>query len=132
MASIAVPGIFNPHITEDKRLLVDGGIINPIPISVLSEEGVNRIIAVNSIPSPEDAPDTDKPKDNILDIIVNSMYSMEYRIGKYASAQADVYMHPILKGADWYEFYKAKELIRLGQKEARKMLPKIKKLVRRS
>ena len=68
-ASIAIPGVFNPHVTKDGMLLVDGGIVNPVPISVLSKAGVKRIIAVNSMPSPEDAAKTATKKQTLLDII---------------------------------------------------------------
>jgi hypothetical protein len=57
---------------------------------------------------------------------------MEYRIAKYACREADVYIHPILRGAAWYEFYRAKEFIKLGKREARKALPKIRALIKRS
>ena len=132
MASIAIPGVFNPHVTKDKRLLVDGGIVNPVPISVLSRAVIKRMIAVNSMPSPEDVVKTATKKQTLLDIIVNSMNSMEYRIAKYACREADVYIHPILRGAAWYEFYRAKEFIKLGKREARKALPKIRSLIKRS
>ncbi|MCK4463676.1 MAG: patatin-like phospholipase family protein [Candidatus Omnitrophica bacterium] len=130
MASIAIPGVFNPYVTKDKRLLVDGGIVNPVPISVLSKTGIKRIIAVNSMPSPEDVVKTATKKQTLLDIIVNSMNSMEYRIAKYACREADVYIHPILRGAAWYEFYRAKEFIELGKRETRKALPEIRKLIK--
>ena len=130
MASIAIPGVFNPYVTEDGRLLVDGGIVNPVPISVLSKSGVKRIIAVNTMPSPEDIVNVAAKKQTILDILVNSLYSMEYRIAKYACQEADVYLHPILKNAAWYEFYRAKEFIKVGVEEAKKALPKIRALVK--
>ena len=102
----------------------------PVPINVLSKEGVKRIIAVNTMPSPEDVMKLAARKYTIVDMVVNSFYSMEYRIGKYASQEADVYLHPILKGSDWYEFYRGKEFAACGRKEARKKLPEIQKLAR--
>ncbi|NQT21899.1 MAG: patatin-like phospholipase family protein [Candidatus Omnitrophica bacterium] len=130
MASIAIPGVFNPHIIGKNRLLVDGGIVNPLPISVLTRSGIKRIIAVNSIPSPEDGVNVAKSY-NIIDIMVNSLYSMEYKLAKYASREADVYIHPILKDASWYEFYKADEFIKLGKKKTREALPEIKSVIGR-
>lgn len=48
--SIAVPGIFVPvRIGEDAY--VDGGIVDPLPVDVLQEMGVRKIIAVNAMPS---------------------------------------------------------------------------------
>jgi NTE family protein len=45
-ASIAFPGIFNPARIED-RWLVDGGLCNPVPVSVCRAMGAQVIIAVN-------------------------------------------------------------------------------------
>jgi len=45
-SSISVPGIFTPVI-KGKMLLVDGGLVNPVPVSVLKEMGAEFIIAVD-------------------------------------------------------------------------------------
>jgi len=132
MASISIPGVFNPVISDKGEVLVDGGIITPLPINVLIREGIKRVIAVHSIPSPEDARAAVPGAQNIFDILVNSIYAMEYTIGKFASQEADVYMHPIPDGAQWYEFYRAREFIRFGQQYARQNLGKVRKLIRKT
>ncbi len=45
-ASIAVPGLFKPKRIQD-HLLVDGGLINLIPVQVLKDRGADFIIGVN-------------------------------------------------------------------------------------
>lgn len=45
-ASIALPGLFTPA-RDDDRWLVDGGLVNPVPISLCRALGAERIIAVN-------------------------------------------------------------------------------------
>ncbi len=45
-ASISIPGIFVPH-RAGRRLLVDGALRNPVPISALSSLDVDMSIAVN-------------------------------------------------------------------------------------
>lgn len=52
-SSIAIPGVFKPTIV-DSNLIIDGGIIEPVPIQTLVEAGVRKIIAVNVLPSPQD------------------------------------------------------------------------------
>lgn len=54
MASIAIPGIFAPT-TINGDLIIDGGIVEPVPIGTLVRMGVKKIIAVNVLPSPENA-----------------------------------------------------------------------------
>jgi NTE family protein len=45
-ASIAVPGVFSP-VTIDDRLLVDGGLVNPIPMAPTLNDATDITIAVN-------------------------------------------------------------------------------------
>jgi NTE family protein len=45
-ASISVPGIFTP-VRSNGRILVDGGLTNPVPVSVLHAMGADFIIAVD-------------------------------------------------------------------------------------
>jgi len=45
-ASISVPGIFTP-VRSNGRILVDGGLINPVPVSVVRSMGADLIIAVD-------------------------------------------------------------------------------------
>lgn len=45
-ASISVPGIFTP-MRYDGRILVDGGLVNPVPVSVARVMGANIVIAVD-------------------------------------------------------------------------------------
>ncbi len=52
-ASISIPGIFRPFSYRGEHL-IDGGVIDPLPVSVLSRMGVKKIIAVNVLSSPKD------------------------------------------------------------------------------
>lgn len=45
-ASIALPGLFAP-VWHDGRLLVDGGLVNPVPVSLLRAMGADILIAVD-------------------------------------------------------------------------------------
>lgn len=45
-ASIALPGLF-PAIRNNNRWLVDGGLVNPVPVSVCRALGADIVIAVN-------------------------------------------------------------------------------------
>lgn len=68
-ASISVPGIFTP-VRSNGRVLVDGGLTNPVPVSVARAMGADIVIAVDlnheivagknlkplvSVPNPSDA-----------------------------------------------------------------------------
>ena len=45
-ASISIPGIFTP-VSKDNMTLVDGGLVNPVPVSVVREMGADFVIAVD-------------------------------------------------------------------------------------
>ncbi|MGD9874468.1 MAG: patatin-like phospholipase family protein [Kiritimatiellia bacterium] len=45
-ASISFPGIFTP-VKIENRLLVDGGMVNPVPVSAVREMGADFVIAVD-------------------------------------------------------------------------------------
>ena len=46
-ASIALPGLFTPVARPDGRLLVDGGIVNPVPTSLARAMGADIVIGVD-------------------------------------------------------------------------------------
>ncbi len=52
-ASVAIPGIFMP-LKVRGRYLTDGGVLSPVPVDLLRQAGVRKIIAVNTLPSPQD------------------------------------------------------------------------------
>jgi NTE family protein len=45
-ASSALPGLFQP-VVRDERLLVDGGLVNPVPVSLCRAMGADIVIAVD-------------------------------------------------------------------------------------
>lgn len=45
--SLAIPGLFPPVATEDGRLLVDGGVLDNLPVETMARSGEGPIIAVD-------------------------------------------------------------------------------------
>lgn len=45
-ASIALPGLFSP-VWQQNRLLVDGGLVNPVPVSLARAMGADIVLAVD-------------------------------------------------------------------------------------
>jgi NTE family protein len=50
-ASISLPGIFRP-VPVKGRYLVDGGLLNEVPVSICRRLGADYVIGVNVIPAP--------------------------------------------------------------------------------
>ncbi|MFA5031614.1 MAG: patatin-like phospholipase family protein [bacterium] len=51
-ASISIPGIFTP-VEYNQKLLVDGGLVNPVPVSAVLKMGADIVIAVNVLSAPQ-------------------------------------------------------------------------------
>jgi NTE family protein len=51
--SVSIPGIFKPVRIQGKVCL-DGGVVNPVPVSVLKRSGAHRVIAVNVFPATQE------------------------------------------------------------------------------
>lgn len=161
MASIAIPGVFAPT-RIDGDLIIDGGILEPVSVGTLVRMGINKIIAVNVLPSPENAvrsyefnlrrQEEEKKKaasgtvwnkvafslkaafarafsPNMLDIIVNSMQTMEYAIAEADCQKADVVINPVAEGVDWFDFFRVEALIKKGEEEALRSLPSIRNVL---
>ena len=45
-ASMSIPGVFSP-VERDGKVLVDGGLVNPLPIEVCRQLGADKVIAVD-------------------------------------------------------------------------------------
>lgn len=50
LGSISIPGVFVPYQYNGK-ILIDGGVSNPIPIDVVKRMGADRIMAINLHPN---------------------------------------------------------------------------------
>lgn len=67
---------------------------------------------------------------NILDIIINSIEAMEYVIAQGSCQKADVVIQPTIYGVDWFEFFKAAQLIKKGEEETERALSAIKSVIK--
>lgn len=159
-ASIAVPMVFTPFKINNHYLL-DGGLVNPVPIAPTLTDQTDLTIAVNVDAAPrgtsahpvkvtestkEEAPKKDDKEENYLDriksymedlqsvfvdseqsdkwsffeIMTRSLDIMQDNIArlKLAAYNPDVIIEISRDRAKGYEFYRAKELIENGYKEA--------------
>jgi len=108
-ASISLPIIFTVARWQD-RYLVDGGLVDPVPVSVLKDMGADFIIAVNVTPRmatgnekiyPEETeikktPATKEP--NILNIIMKMSGITNSQVVEASLEGADVIIEPRLAG----------------------------------
>ncbi|PTM59110.1 patatin-like phospholipase family protein [Desmospora activa] len=122
-ASISIPGIFEP-VEWKGRTLVDGGVIDRIPIQVLKQMGADVIIAVDVVP--------DSPQvriDTYFDVIAQTLSVMEREILNHRSVAANVLIHPDLEEISPTAFTDVDECIRRGEEAARAQLDSIRNLI---
>ena len=130
MVSISMPVIFSV-VKWKNRYLVDGAVVNPVPVDVLKRMGADIVIAVNVIPSPgrriHQAEEFRKP--NIISIIMQSIYIGSYSLVEASLEGADIVIEPEVAHIGTGDFHRADECIVLGEKAAQEAVPGIKKLL---
>ncbi|MCU9612218.1 patatin-like phospholipase family protein [Caldibacillus lycopersici] len=124
-ASIAIPGIFVPE-TWNGRVLVDGGVIDRVPVSVVKEMGAEIIIAVDVAGLKKNASIT-----TIYDVILQSIDIMQLELVKNRENQSDIMIQPIVEQFGSYSFGQATEIILAGEEAAKKYIDTIKSLISR-
>lgn len=107
-ASTAIPGIFHPVIVNN-RTLVDGGVVNNIPVSTLKKMNTDKTIAVNLCPSLNHW----KPK-NSLEIILKSYLIMQNKVVQNETKDADVLINIDMNGFSPIDLSKSKALLNKG------------------
>lgn len=122
-ASIAIPGIFIPENYQD-RLLVDGGVSDRVPVSVVKDMGADLIIAIDVAGLKKNAQIV-----NIYDVIMQSIDILQVELAEARAYQSDIYIKPPVEKYSSYSFNEIEELILLGEESAKKEIPKIKQLI---
>jgi NTE family protein len=132
-ASASMPVIFTPSRLGG-RYLVDGGLVNPIPVRILKDMGADFVIAVSVVPylgnrgQPQDADSVTSPKEpNILDVLIRMMYIIGYQAALSGIREADITITPDVAHIRPDNFNRARESITQGQKAAQRAIPKLKK-----
>ena len=109
------PTLLNPIAFEDK-LLVDGGIANNFPVSVMKSKGVDIIIGVDV----EGRLYQKDKLNSVVDIMSQIVsYQMYNKSGK-EKEKLDVYIHPKIYDYNVVDFNKKEEILQKGIEEAEK------------
>jgi len=147
-ASIAIPTIFRPH-RIDGRLLLDGALLNPVPVTPLIRERADHVFAV-SVDGPAETvrvqelvaeddesyhsrvggwlsrlrPGAGEPRPaelGALDLLNQSMDLMQSNLSRLrlAAYAPDLLIQMPRNLSTAYEFYRARELIELGRERTR-------------
>ena len=148
-ASISLPGLF-PPFQDQGRWLVDGGLVNPVPVSVCRALGADIVISVNlngdivgkHFIQNDDGQESetenildrfsksvikDSASPGLFDAIAGSINIAQDRItrSRLAGDPPDIMLNPKLSHIGLLEFYRAKEAIQEGRECVTRLLPEI-------
>jgi len=132
-ASISVPAIFRV-VKWEGRYLVDGGLANPVPVSVLREMGADFIIAVNVIPDmserayragEEGVKEFKEP--NIFSVIMQTLQIASCSLARLSLQDADIVIKPRVMHIGFGDFHRAQECILQGKTAAQDSIVEIKR-----
>lgn len=107
-ASAAIPAVFRP-VMRDGRLLIDGGIYNPVPFDLI-EDDADIIIGVDVVGAPEEA---DHRRPTSVDLMFGATQLMMQSIiaNKLKQCQPDILIRPAVSKYRVLDFLKIEVLM---------------------
>jgi len=149
-ASYALPGVFEP-VTCNGRVLVDGALVNPVPVSVCRAHEQQMVVAVNlhydlygraavikhsagdlvierdATPGEVSDPRSRETRLGITGVMVEAFNIIQDRISRarLAGDPPDLSLQPKLGHIGLSEFHRADVAIRAGYESTRALLPEI-------
>ena len=126
LASASIPGMF-PPVISDKKILVDGGIVDVVPIEAARSLGANFVIAVS-------VSQTIKKREefnNAVEIFFRSDSITSAELRKLQLSFADVVITPKVGRFHWSDFSKPEQCIREGEIAAQNAILELKKKLKK-
>jgi NTE family protein len=152
LASIAVPGVFPPR-NLDGRHLVDGGVLNPVPVSV-ARKLASKLPVVAVALSPPFMPENAKLPTQITSVIPEvfikritrlnvsqamSVFLQSVDISNQAITELrlekeppDILIRPKVEGIGLLDNVVVADVAKLGEEATEAILPELERVVRRS
>ncbi len=124
--SCAVPGVFVPLKTEDGRLIIDGGVISPVPADVVRRMGADIVIAVDLMAC--GATFRSRPYTGIGVMFQSAMLLLR-TASRNQQLQADIVIVPQIAHLRPDQIDRRDEFIELGAAAAHEMIPEIRRLI---
>jgi NTE family protein len=134
-ASIATPGLFTPW-RQDDRLLVDGALVNPVPVSLVRAMEAEFVIAVDlnaHLAGRQTRAPRGKPikGPSMMEVMSGSINIMSARINRsrMAGEPAEAVIQPRLAEMGLMEYHRGGEAIAAGRAAAEQAVPQIRRLL---
>ncbi|MEJ2627390.1 MAG: patatin-like phospholipase family protein [bacterium] len=126
-ASISIPGIFEP-VMINNTVLVDGGIINPVPMNAIRKD-CDILIAIDVTGTNE--PPKKHPKPSILESVTISFQIMESAFveNQIANFKPEIYIKPKLVNVQIFDFHKNRKILESVSDDVKEFKKKLSNLV---
>jgi NTE family protein len=116
-ASCAIPGVFQP-VELGGKILVDGGTVDNLPVSVAREKGADIVIAVDISQNVTNFNIT-----NLVDVTLQAVHIMFSENVSRRRNEADVLIAPAVGEVAMMDFTQKKRLMQAGMDAARASMP---------
>jgi NTE family protein len=124
-ASISLPVILAVK-KRGYRYLVDGGLVDPVPVDVVRNMGADIVIAVNVMPETISSRDSEP---GIFEVIMQTIYIVSSYVAKDSLEGADIVIEPDVARFKLSDFHKVDDCVKLGEEAADQVIPRIKRLL---
>jgi len=118
-ASSAIPGVFQP-VEHQGKLLVDGGVIDNVPVSVAREKGADIVIAVDIGQQVNNFNIS-----NVIDVMLQAITIMGAENAGVRKREADILIAPQIGDVGMLDFTQKKRCMQAGIEATHKMIPEI-------
>lgn len=125
-ASAAIPGIL-PPVKMNDRVLIDGGWVDKIPALPTFTLGADVVIAVDISADLQDAREFRRG----MDIMVRANSIKDALLAGHSRRRADLVVEPDVGGIHWADFESFEQCIQAGEEAAMRMIPAIRRMLRR-
>jgi NTE family protein len=126
-ASISIPGLFRAVTWPDGACLVDGAVLNPLPVKVVQEMGAEVVIAVSVRPSRRHPGNGESP--GMFEILSTTLEIASNHMLQHSLELADAVIAVDTRGFHQFDFNRLNELADLGAEAAENALPDIRRAI---
>ncbi len=121
-ASCAVPGIFSPVRDEHGRMLIDGGVVSPLPVETVRAMGADVVIAIDVISCGATFRTSSRTGFGVL---IQGALALLKVVSSAEQKGADVAVEPAIAHMRPDQIGKRDEFIALGEAAAREKIDEI-------
>jgi NTE family protein len=144
-ASVAIPGVL-PPVFQDKQILVDGGVINNLPVDVMRQLGRGRVVGVDvgsehSLVACDDVDEVsvlgrlrllrERRAPNILQLLLRAGSLSSTLVIAANREQSSILLTPPLDGIDVLDWKAFDRALEAGYRHASQRMPEIKAALER-